>query len=446
VSKRSRLWLPLWVTPRLLYSGGAVAVLFACVPGVPLFAVVATVAAAALVVATLVDLAILPSARAVSFERVIADHFALRVLGTLGYTCENRSRYALRVGIVEAPIRTLQYDIDEAIGDVPARSRAMIQRPVTPIARGADELGTLYCWLESPLGLVRRRLRVEAPMPIRVYPDLSAVERYGSLHVRNRLIEAGLRKMRLRGQGTEFESLREWSAGDPFRAIDWKATARRGKVMVAQHEVERSQNVMMVIDCGRLMTPRVEDQRKLDFAVTAALSVATIAGLANDKVGVVAFAKRILVASAPRSTRSSLASLSSSMYDLEPRFEESDYARAFMYLREHLHKRSLIVFFTDVIDPIAQSTVLAEIGSLAKRHLVVCVFMNDEAIDKALMDEPSDAPSAYRASVALGLQHERRTAAATLVQRGAIVIDVPARKLTTALIDEYLRVKQRGLL
>jgi len=446
VKKRQRLWLPLWVTPRLLYSAGAVAVVFACVPGLPLLWLVGIVASLALGIAIVIDGIIVPGQRSVAFARVDTGHFALRVPAELAYTCENRSGYALRVGIVEAPVRTLQYDVDEALGDVPARSIATIRRPVTPVARGADTLGTLFCWVESPLGLIRRRRRVEAAMEIRVYPDLSAVERYGTLHMRNRLIEAGLRKMRLRGQGTEFESLREWSVGDPFRAIDWKATARRGKVMVAQHEVERSQNVMMVVDCGRLMTPRVEDQRKLDFAITAALSVATIAGLANDKVGVVAFARRILSASAPRATRSSLAALSSLMYDLEPRFEESDYARAFAYLREHLHKRSLIVFFTDVIDPVAQSTVLSELGALSKRHLVVCVFVNDEAIDKALTDDPTDAPSAYRASVALGLQYERRTAVAMLAQRGIITIDVPARKLTTALIDEYLRVNQRGLL
>ena len=436
----------MWPTPRALYLAGAIAVLFACVPGLALLGVVASVTLTALIVATLVDAIVVPGPKRVTFARTGDDRFALRVKGKLSYTCENRSRVTLRVGIVETPLRALEYDFDEVSADVPADSIATVARPVTPMARGADNLGTLYCWVESVLGLMRRRLRVDAPMEIRVYPDLSAVERYGALHVRNRMIEAGLRKMRLRGQGTEFESLREWSTGDPFRAIDWKATARRGKVMVVQHEVERSQNVMMVLDCGRLMTPRIQDQRKLDFTVTAALSVAAIAGLANDKVGVVAFARQILAASAPRSTRASLAALSALMYDLEPRFEESDYAKAFAYVRDHLHKRSLVCFFTDVIDPVAQSTVLAELGSLAKRHLVVCIFMNDEAIDAALIQSPTDVPAAYRASVALGLAQERRMAAATLAARGVLVIDVPARKMTTALIDEYLRVKQRGLL
>ncbi len=329
---------------------------------------------------------------------------------------------------------------------MPPQSRTRIARVVTPIYRGADELATLYVWYENSFGLIRRRLRIPAPHAIRIFPDLSAVERYGKLHLRNRTIEAGLRRMKLRGAGTEFESLREWSDGDAFRAIDWKATARRGKLMVAQHEVERSQNVMLLLDCGRLMTPRIGDTRKLDYAVTAALSLVTIAGLASDRVGLVAFAHEILTASAPRSTRSSMARLSDTLYGLEPRFEESNYTRAFAYLRHHLHKRSLIVFFTDVIDPLAQAAVMAEAGSLARHHVLICVFMNDAAVSAALSEEPRTVGDAYRANVALGLANERRLAKAMLERAGVIVIDVPASKLTTTLIDEYLRVKRRGLL
>jgi uncharacterized protein (DUF58 family) len=352
----------------------------------------------------------------------------------------------VRIGIIETPARTVRFETDELIADVPRQSRTTITRPVTPTSRGADELRALYVWYENPLGLIRRRLRIPAPQAIRVFPDLAAVERYGKLHLRNRMIEAGLRRMKLRGAGTEFEALREWSDGDAFRSIDWKATARRGKLMVAQHEVERSQNVTLLLDCGRLMTPRIDTGRKLDYAVTAALSLATIAGLASDRVGLVAFAHDILAASAPRSTRSSVARLADTLYGLEPRFEESNYTRAFAYLRRHLHKRSLIVFLTDVIDPLAQATVMAEVGSLARRHLLICVFMNDAAVNEALSQQPQSVSDAYRANVALGLANERRLAKAMLERAGVIVIDVPAKKLTTALIDEYLRVKRRGLL
>ena len=441
-----KLWLRAWVTPRLLWSAALVALLLACTPGSWLFVPIATTLGVALIAATIADALIGPRAQAIRIVRMPADHFALAVPAQLTYAVENRSPRAVRVGILETPVRTLLYDVDELTGAIPANSRATLTRSVTPSSRGADELGALYVWFENSLGMLRRRLRIEAKQTIRVFPDLSAVERYGALHVRNRTIEAGLRRMRLRGAGTEFESLREWGAGDDFRAIDWKATARRGKLMVAQHEVERSQSVMLLLDCGRLMTARIEGRRKLDYAVTAALSLATIAGLASDRVGLVAFAREILAASAPRSARSSIARLTDALYDLEPRFEEANYSRAFAYLRHHLHKRSMIVFLTDVIDPIAQATTMSEVTSLARRHLLVCVFMNDAAVKEALAEEPRSVTDAYRATVALGLAQERRTAKAILERSGAIVIDVPARLLSTELIDEYLRIKRRGLL
>ncbi|MDQ2993014.1 MAG: DUF58 domain-containing protein, partial [Candidatus Eremiobacteraeota bacterium] len=271
---RSRLQvrLPLWVTPRFLYLLGGIAVLLACAPGFKPLLALSALLGFGLAVATIADLAVGPRRSTLTFAREAVSHFALRVKAEIPYVVENRSGQEVRAGIVESPTRTLAYDADEAVCDAPSRSRTTFARPVTPIARGADAFGTLYVWFENRLGLIRRRVVVPAPMPFRVYPDLSAVERYGALHMRNRLIEAGLRRMRLKGSGTEFESLRDYAAGDAFRAIDWKASARRGKLIVAQHEVERSQNVMIVLDCGRLMTPRLEDQRKFDFAITAALS------------------------------------------------------------------------------------------------------------------------------------------------------------------------------
>ncbi len=435
-----------WFTTRFYWFLAVVAALLACAPGWHVLGYVAGVLAAALALAVLVDLAIGPARSEIAVRRLEAEHFALRVAAELGYEVEQRSEQSLRLGIFETPLRTLRFDDEEVSAVLPPRSRATLRRRVTPVARGAESLGRLFVWFENPIGLLRRRLRVDAARPIRVYPDLAAVERYGALHVRNRLIEAGLRRMRLRGIGTEFESLREYANGDEFRTIDWKATARRGKLMVAQHEVERSQHVMLAIDCGRLMTPRVDEQRKLDYAVTAALSLASIASLASDKVGLVAFASQILVARAPRSTASSLRDLAEAVYDLEPRFEESDYARAFSYMRAHLRKRSLIVLFTDVIDPIAQGMVLAELSGLAKHHVVVCAFMNDAAVVNALAHVPTTADDAYRRDVALGLERERKLAAANLERAGIRVIDVPARALSVATIDRYLQIKQRGAL
>lgn len=442
--KLPSLWVPIWFGPRAYWALAVLAVLAASAAPLHVVSYAAAAAGAACAALLLADLALMARPHPLAVRRETPDAFAMRRRGALSYTVRNESGMTLRAGIVESGCPLLRYETDELIVHVPAHSELTATRPLLPVMRGTADLGTMYVWFESPIGLLRRRMRTPQPAQVRVYPDLSAVERYGALHARNRLIEAGLRRMRLRGAGTEPESVREWMAGDPFRSIDWKASARTGKTMVAQYEVERSQNVMVVLDAGRLMMARVDEQRKFDYAITAALSVASIAALANDKVGFVAFAGEIIRAAAPRQSGRSLQRLTQQLHDVEPRFEESDYERAFAYVRAQVRKRSLIIFFTDVIDPVAQSTVLSGLGSLSRQHLVVCAFMNDAAIENALAGEAADAKSAYAQGVALELLDERKAAAATLARLGVRVIDVPARDLTTALIDRYLQIKQRG--
>ncbi len=429
-----------------MYALAGIAFLLACSQGVHAFVPIAGVLLAALIVAVLLDAMALPKRTDIVLTRVPPEHLALRRTVDVRYEIENRSKRGIRIGLIESPMRTLDFGEKEIIADVPLRSLGAVEGQALAVARGADRFTRVYAWYATPWGLVRRRTTFELPQNVRVYPDLAAVERYGKLHMRNKIIEAGLRRMRLRGQGSEFESLREYSDGDAFRQIDWKATARRGKVMVMNREVERAQDVMILLDCGRLMTARLEEQRKLDYAVTAGLSLASIASLASDRVGVVAFARDILAARAPRSTASSVRALADMLCDLEPRFEESDYAQAFAYARSNLHRRSLVVLFTDVIDPVAQSTILAELGSLAKRHVVMCVFMNDAAVEATLAATPRTSEDLYRLDVALGLSHERAIATKTLERAGIIAIDTPAAKLSMATIDQYLRIKGRGLL
>ena len=250
----------------------------------------------------------------------------------------------------------------------------------------------------------------------------------------------------MRGVGTEFESLRDYQSGDGFRLVDWKATARRGRLTVAQYEVERSQNVIVALDCGRLMTPRLGSARKFDYALTAALSVTKIAQLADDNVGLIAFGAKTVLEIAPRRGAAHYGALARAAYDLQPRMEEPDYETVFTGFRRAYSKRSLVVLFTDIFDPVTSSAVLAGIGTLVPRHLVICVLMNDAAVASALALTPQTPDAAYRTSIAMSLSDERAKTIATLRAAGVIALDVPANELSVRLIDAYLDVKARGLL
>ena len=149
---------------------------------------------------------------------------------------------------------------------------------------------------------------------------------------------------------------------------------------------------------------------------------------------------------APGSGDAARAQLTDALSDLEPRFEEADYERAFLDIERSLRRRSLVVLFTDLFDPVASSAVLGAAKLLTTRHLVLVVLMNDAAIAEALRRTPRDADDAYRGAVAATLADERARAVATLRDRGILVVDVPAAELTIALLDAYVDVKTRGLL
>jgi uncharacterized protein (DUF58 family) len=383
---------------------------------------------------------------ALEIERRVPPRLSLARPDVLTYEIANRSGGERRIAIVEAPAERLAIELREAQAVVPARARTTVSLRVLPRERGRTALRSYHARILSRLGIVELRRDFAVPVPLRVMPDLSALDRSGDLVARTKLIDAGLRRLRRRGTGGEFASLREYTTDDPFRAIDWKASARRGKPMVAQYEVERAQQILVAIDAGRLMTPRLGDRRKLDYAVSAALAIAAIARLAADRTGVVAFAAEVLARVMPGSGTQHGAQLTDVLSDLEPRFEEADYERAFLDIERALARRSLIVLFTDLFDPVASGAVLGAAKLLTKRHLVLVVLMNDAAIAGALRAVPQTAADAYRAAVAATLAEERARAVAALRDRGILVVDVPAAELTVALLDAYVDVKTRGLL
>ncbi len=436
----------LWLSTRGTYVllGLTVATAVASLVPALVFAVIGF--AAVVVVLLIADARIGPARGALQIVRLPIETATLRRTAHATYTIENRASIAIRLALFETPVPTIDFRTETLRTSVGARARRTVTRDFLARERGPAQFDALYCWVENRIGLLRRRYRIDAREMVRVLPDLSAVERYGVLAQRSTLVDLGLRRMRGRGAGSEFESLRDYQSGDAFRTVDWKATARRGRLMVAQYDVEKSQQIIVALDCGRLMTPRIGAQRKFDYALTAALSVARIAERASDNVGLLAFAATPLLRIAPRRGAAHVNALVRAAYDLQPRLDEPDYETAFADLRGRIGKRSLVMLFTDIFDPITSAAVLAALGSLVPRHLVMCVLANDGAVTQALETAPTTATQAYRAAVALSLEDERTKALATLRARGIIVVDVPASKLSVAILDAYLDVKTRGLL
>jgi len=332
---------------------------------------------------------------------------------------------------------------------VPPRGETREALPVTPVRRGratGTEGGAFVVDSIGPLGLGLRRGVVALPWEAAVYPPLVSVRLRASVAQARRRREQGITPLRRLGEGRLFESLREWVPGDDLRHIDWKATAKRGKVITRQYEAERRQHVLLVLDTGRLLTADIAGVSRLDYVVQAALELAYAAAQHDDNVGVMAFADGVQHFVAPQRGRVGLKRALDVLAVVEPTLVESDYPGAFRYLAARNRKRALTVLFTDVIDRFASDALVANVASLRPRHLPLAVTLRNPELDHVAALRPTAERDAFRKAAAEELLRAREEALGYMRRAGVLVLDVPPERAAQAVVARYLDLKRRGRL
>jgi uncharacterized protein (DUF58 family) len=331
-------------------------------------------------------------------------------------------------------------------GRVSARSVLTTRYRVIPQRRGVFTFGDIFLRIEGPLGLVWRARRFEAAEEIAVYPSLQPI-RYPDLATyRRRSRQWGLRAIRWRGEGREFESLREYVEGDDPRKIHWKASARLDYPIVQEFQPEKNQIVMILLDAGRLMGAVSEGKNKLDHALEAAIRLVQAVLSGGDQAGILTFSDRVISFIPPKRTPDQLQIIMERTLPLQPSLVEPRYDQAFLYLKAHVRRRSLVVIFTDLLDESASENLLSAVALLRPRHLPLCVTVRESGWDDLLKTSPSDVEGVYERSALQESLHQRRMALKGLMQKGALAMDIPPAKLSSATMGRYLEVKQRGLL
>lgn len=317
---------------------------------------------------------------------------------------------------------------------------------VTPKDRGSDFFRGTFVRVPGPLGLVERVVRLPSEQPVRVYPNVLALKEFDLLRQRGHLRQMGIRRSRMRGLGTEFESMREYTEGDDFRKIDWKATARRGKLVVRNYEQERNQSVVLGIDVGRLMLAEVDGIRKLDHVLDAVLMLAHAAAHAGDCVGLLVYADTVRRSIPPRKGRNTLGAIIEAVHDLEAEPVESDPGRAFAYFASRWNRRSLLVCFSDVEDADQARAMAAALGPLSRRHLTLLARVADPRLFALAHADVGSRDDLFRRAAAQQLETERAHAGSTLGAQGIHTLDAEPQDLATALVSFYFEVKERGAL
>jgi uncharacterized protein (DUF58 family) len=314
---------------------------------------------------------------------------------------------------------------------------------VRPLRRGDYQFGDLHLRWRSPLGLLLRQGRIPATEQVKVFPNLLDVRRYDLLLRRNRLQEMGLRSSRMFGEGTEFERMREYLPDDEFRRINWKATARRRRPVTMEYQTERSQNVIAVIDCGRMMQSPVAEIAKLDYVVNASLFLSYVATGKGDRVGLMTFADNVMHFLSPKQGRGQFYRMLELLYAVEPQSVEPNYSRALAYLALKQRRRSLVILFTDLTSGASMNTLVAQVSLLARSNLPLVVTISDPDVYSAARQKPQTSQNVYERAAAAQLLDERRVTLETLQRRGVLTLDVPANQLSIAVINRYLELKGR---
>jgi uncharacterized protein (DUF58 family) len=384
---------------------------------------------------------------ALDVEREAPAVFSIGRHNPVKLEIRSRTRRALHIELVDdlfagssspdLPLRTR----------IVSRGRAHLTYRVRPTRRGEYVLGDHHIRAISPLGLWRRQVRMVDKRRVKVYPDVKAVRTYDLLARQQR--EAALvRAIRRRGGESEFERLREYSKDDEYRSIDWKATARRHKLIAREYQLERNQSVICMLDCGRLMTAETGGLSQLDHALNATLMMAHVAARSGDQVGMLAFADKVLSWVPPAAGAQTNQRIIQASYDLHPDLVDPNYGAAFDLLGARARRRALVILFTQLIDDVSAKTVLSRMRSLLPRHLPLCVLLRDDDVDQ--LAEPAqghDKSLDYyvRAAAAETLLWQGRIVN-ELRAGGALVLNVSPRQLTPALINHYLEIKTRQLL
>lgn len=350
---------------------------------------------------------------------------------------------------------TLVGEVRDVVGEGPkveghrqrvvVQGRAAVEYVVTPRTRGDLAFGPVAVRLDGPLGLCARQVLLTVPGTVKVFPDLTALTK-DALKLARANDDAARRVMRVRAEGREFESLREYRTGDDRRSIDWKATARRAKPMVRVHQPERNQQVLLLLDCGRHMAGEVDGRRKLDHAVDAALRVARVSLERGDLVGVLAYGATVQAWLPPRKGAEHLTAIARALYRVEATLEESDLGGALDLAFARGVKRSLVLVMTDLLDADSSAALVKRAQRLVPRHLPLIASMRDDAVHRAATQVPADRPQAYERFVASRLEDDTRATVARLRDAGAHVLRASPADFGAATVGAYLDLKGRGVL
>jgi uncharacterized protein (DUF58 family) len=400
----------------------------------------------------LIALAIIDARRSqlpkgVRITREFSGRFAVGAETSVSINVQNAQPHAISLVIKdEYPPQMRLSGLRQAHMRVEGQTSAALVYGLTPPKRGRFEFGQIAVRFLSRFNRVWCETRVGEAVAVKVYPNMRRAREAELKALGARSLVASHRKTSWRGEGREFESLRDYVRGDELRHISWSATARRGKLTTRQYQIERDQTILIAIDGGRLMTARIEQETKLDSAVHAALALMSAAARAGDNAGLLVFGRKIKSFLPPGRGHEHMDAALEALYSVEPEMIEPSYSRAFEFIAANSKRRSLVILLTDLVDEEGSKELLTSLRLLRPRHLPLVVTIADRDLKAVVSNAPANVRDLFTQSVAEEIMYLREAALRLVESQGGLALDVTAAALAPALLEKYLQVKERGLL
>ena len=392
------------------------------------------------------DLARVPKPQEIQARRIWSAPLQLAVGGKVTLELRNASQWWLNARITDEAPRVLRREKPEIKIVVPPLGTGSGTYFIHPQKRGDVLVGDVFVRCRGAWDIAERWVRVPLAQTVRTYPNLEQAQHATIYLIRSRQIALEKRHKHHPGQGREFESLRDYREGDEWRRICWSAVARRGKLISKTYQVERSQTVWLVLDTGRLLRAAALGLTKLDYSVSAALSLAQVAMFSGDRVAALTYGRRVKQRLAAGRGPAHIRTLLEMLAQTATEDVEADHLRATEALLTFQKRRSIVVWFTDLTETATIPDVIESASRLARRHVVLFTLIAQPELRDLLATRPGNDRQMYRHAAAQEIVQRRDALLQAMRQQGALTLEVEPGRLSSAVVNQYLMTKERGLI
>jgi len=393
------------------------------------------------------DILILFSSKnGVEAERIMPEKLSNGDENPIAITIKNFYTFSITVKVIDEIPFQFQVRNFEIKRKMKNASQDEFTYQLRPTERGEYFFGNLNIYVSSPLRLISKRYKFNKNQMVPTYPSYIQLRKYDLIAFSSNLFQYGVKKIRRIGHTMEFEQIKEYVPGDDIRTLNWKATAKKNSLMVNQFQDEKSQNIYMVIDKGRVMKMPFDGMSLLDYAINATLVLSNVILKKQDKAGMFSFSKKVENRVVAEKRTSQMQKILESLYNVKTNFFESDYSRLYVDIKKNINQRSLIILYTNFETMDGLHRQLPYLKGIAKSHLLVVVFFQNTELYGITNKKADTIQEVYDKVIAEKFIFEKKLIVTELKKYGIYSVLTQPENLTLDTINKYLEIKARGIL